>query len=66
MMTFESLERKDKINVRLTNLFNRLGNFQITSSDSNLSRFYIKTKIKDIKKVRNNSLKNKSNYPQLI
>jgi len=66
MMTFESLERKDKINVRLTNLFNRLGNFQITSSDSNLSRFYIKTKIKDIKKVHNNSLKNKSNYPQLI
>lgn len=65
-MTFESLERKDKINVRLTNLFNRLGNFQITSSDSNLSRFYIKTKIKDIKKVHNNSLKNKSNYPQLI
>lgn len=43
-----------------------MGNFQITSSDSNLSRFYIKTKIKDIKKVHNNSLKNKSNYPQLI
>lgn len=59
-MTFESLERKDKINVRLTNLFNRLGNFQITSSDSNLSRFYIKTKIKDIKKF--NSYKNNINY----